>query len=119
MYLLTHSLDYNPNLLVGRSRSENYIQLSSNKNKPLFNRALQGTYPPGSIFKLINGLIALQEKSISPKSILFCEDGYEYAEDKILKCHKHNSPVNLEKAIEISCNTYFCSIYEKYFRSFS
>ena len=109
---------YNPNFLVGRNRSENYIKLTSNKNKPLFNRALQGTYPPGSIFKLINGLIALQQNVITDKSVLNCEKGYEYAEEKILKCHHHTSPVTLKQAIEISCNTYFCNIYEKYFRIF-
>ena len=48
---------YNPNLLVGRKRSKNYKMLAKDKNKPLFNRAIQGTYPPGSTFKLINCLL--------------------------------------------------------------
>ena len=110
---------YNPNLLIGRKRSENYNILSQDESKPLFNRALQGTYPPGSTFKLINGLIALQEGVILESAHFQCSDGYHYGNDKKVNCHSHKSPVNLITGIEISCNTYFCSVYEKYFRSFN
>ena len=112
---------YNPNLLIGRKRSENYKNLVKDKNKPLFNRAIQGTYPPGSIFKLINGLIALQENAITPNQNISCniENGYSYAQDKKVRCHKHQNPINLQKGIEVSCNTYFCSIFNKYFNKFN
>ncbi len=110
---------YNPNLLIGRKRSENYKTLSNNKNKPLFNRALQGNYPPGSIFKLINGLIALQERAIKKSTIFNCNNGYEYGRDKKVGCHPHSESVNLITGIEISCNTYFCNTYEKYFSKFN
>ena len=116
---LISSPTYNPNLLNGRKRSENYQQLSENKNKPLFNRALQGTYPPGSIFKLLNGLIALQENAVKKTTILNCENGYEYDKLKKLKCHPHSSPLNINKAIEISCNSYFCNIFDRYFKLFN
>ena len=66
---------YNPNLLIGRKRSKNYKILTEDKNKPLFNRAIQGTYPPGSIFKLINGLIALQENTITENQKFSCHTG--------------------------------------------
>ena len=112
---------YNPNLLIGRKRSENYKNLIDNKNKPLFNRAIQGTYPPGSIFKLINGLVALQENAITADQKLNCniENGYNYAKDKHVRCHQHQTPVNLTKGIEVSCNTYFCAIFNKYFNKFN
>ena len=110
---------YNPNLLIGRERSKNYSILSQDKNKPLFNRALQGTYPPGSTFKLITGLIALQEGAIRKNTFFNCKNGYEYEDNKIIGCHPHEEKVNLLKGIEISCNTYFCNTYEKYFNRFN
>ena len=116
---LISSPTYNPNLLIGRERSKNYKLLSQDENKPLFNRALQGTYPPGSIFKLVNGLIALQEDVINKETYLKCNNGYNYAKDKIVGCHPHQEKVNLIKAIEISCNTYFCNLYYNYFKKFT
>ena len=112
---------YNPNLLIGRKRSENYKTLVEDENKPLFNRAIQGIYPPGSIFKLINGLIALQEGAITKGQSYNCsaDKGYNYTKEKYVGCHPHESPVNLIKGIEVSCNTYFCSIYNKYFSMFN
>jgi penicillin-binding protein 2 len=109
---------YNPNLLIGRKRSDNYNILSKDDKKPLFNRALQGTYPPGSTFKLVTGLIALQEGAISKNTKFSCDNGYSYGNDKKVGCHPHKSPVKLINGIEISCNTYFCNIYEKYFDRF-
>lgn len=114
---LISSPSYDPNLLIGRKRSQNYKTLSEDKNKPLFNRALQGMYPPGSTFKLINGLIALQEGIITKHTKFSCngKEGYSYDKEKYVSCHPHQTPLKLEEAIEISCNTYFCNIYERYF----
>ena len=116
---LVSSPTYNPNILIGRKRSENYSILSKDKNKPLFNRALQGTYPPGSTFKLITGLIALQEGAIRKNTFFNCNNGYEYEDNKRIGCHPHEKKVNLLKGIEISCNTYFCNTYERYFNKFN
>ncbi|MDC0204162.1 penicillin-binding protein 2 [Flavobacteriales bacterium] len=116
---LISSPTYDLNVLNGRKRSENYKKLSENLNKPLFNRALQGTYPPGSIFKILNGLIALQEGAIQKSSAFICKDGYNYGNKEKVGCHPHKSPLNLINAIEISCNTYFCNTLEKYFRRFN
>jgi penicillin-binding protein 2 len=99
---------YDPNLLVGSARSKNYSALlQDDKQVPLFNRALQASYPPGSTFKLANGLIALQEEVIIPKTIYSCGSGYNMGSHTV-KCHPHAGNPDLIYAIQTSCNTYFC-----------
>jgi penicillin-binding protein 2 len=105
---LVSSPDYDPGLLVGRIRSDNFARLSADTLKPLFNRALMASYPPGSTFKPINGLIALQEQVISPNTLFGCDNGYLF-----VGCHSHASPLNLEGAIMNSCNSYFCQAYRR------
>ncbi len=105
---LISSPGYDPGLLVGRIRSDNFTKLSSDTLKPLFNRALMASYPPGSTFKPINGLIALQEQVISPSTLFGCNKGYLF-----VACHSHPSPLNLEGAIMNSCNAYFCQAYRR------
>jgi penicillin-binding protein 2 len=99
---------YDPNLLVGSARSKNYSALiKDTKRLPLFNRALQASYPPGSTFKLANGLIALQEGVITPKTVFSCGGGYKMGTHTV-KCHSHPGSPDLIYAISTSCNTYFC-----------
>jgi penicillin-binding protein 2 len=105
---LVSSPNYDPDLLVGRVRSDNYANLSADTLKPLFNRALMASYPPGSTFKPINGLIALQEQVISPSTLFGCNNGYLF-----VGCHSHESPLNLEGAIMQSCNSYFCQAFRR------
>jgi penicillin-binding protein 2 len=105
---LVSSPYYDPGLLVGRIRSDNFARLSADTLKPLFNRALMASYPPGSTFKPINGLIALQEQVITPDTRFGCENGYLF-----VGCHSHASPLNLEGAIMNSCNSYFCQAYRR------
>lgn len=98
---------YDPNLLVGKSRSKNYSALNNDSvNTPLFNRALKACYPPGSTFKLANGLIAQQEHVITSNTVYVCNGGYAIGNHTI-GCHHSGAP-NLPLAIESSCNTYFC-----------
>jgi penicillin-binding protein 2 len=101
--------DYDPALLVGRVRSENFAKLQSDSiQQPLFNRALMASYPPGSTFKPINGLIGLQEGVITPETRFACNRGYLF-----VACHVHPSPLNIVGAIGNSCNAYFCQAYRK------
>ena len=111
---LISSPNYDPNIMVGRKRSENYVILNKDTlNKPLFNRASLAQYPPGSTFKLINALIGLQEKVIYTGSRFGCDQGYIYGEEKRkMKCHVHRSPLNLTESISNSCNSYFCNVYK-------
>ncbi len=107
---IVSSPGYDPNLLVGKSRGNNYkILLNDKKNNPLFNRALMAMYPPGSTFKLANALIALQEGVITPSSSYFCPHGYKVG-GLTVKCY-HTGTVNLISAIQVSCNNYFCRVF--------
>jgi penicillin-binding protein 2 len=115
---LISSPSYNPAKLSGRERSKNFNKLINDNKKPLFNRALSGLYPPGSIFKLLNGLIALEENVINENKFYSCTKGFEYEKDKYVKCHPHKSLTNLEQAIAISCNTYFCQAFSDTFKKF-
>jgi penicillin-binding protein 2 len=107
---LVTSPSYDPNLLVGRIRSENFSLLQSDTVKPLFDRALMASYPPGSTFKIMNGLIGLQENVIHPSSLFSCSNGY-HAGSLTVGCHTHSSPLDLEEAVAQSCNAWFCNAF--------
>ena len=95
---------YNPNELVGRQRGNRYSELLNDPDKPLINRAISGTYPPGSTFKMINGLVSLQSGVINANTPYPCSG----PQSSPIKCtHYHGSPVKLYDAIENSCNPYF------------
>jgi penicillin-binding protein 2 len=101
---------YNPNLLVGRERTKNYGKLFMDKSLPLFNRALMAYYPPGSTFKLLNGLIGEQEQVTFRDTRYPCSRGYPVMGGKP-KCHPHPSPMDLPGAVATSCNSYFCYVF--------
>lgn len=109
---------YDPNLMVGRERSKNFTKLYLDSiNKPLLDRGLQAQYPPGSPFKVISALAALQEDVITTSSSIQCFGGYKYGSGKssFMRCHceTNGSPVALNKAIYRSCNSYFATAYRK------
>lgn len=98
---------YDPRMLVGRQRGANHALLEKDPLEPLFDRAVMGTYPPGSTFKPTQGLIFLQEEVITPQTMYTCAHGYTYRGGKPA-CHGHASPLNLIPAVATSCNSYFC-----------
>ncbi|WP_290080071.1 penicillin-binding transpeptidase domain-containing protein, partial [uncultured Duncaniella sp.] len=98
---------YDPTLLVGRERGNNYNKLMQDLDKPLLNRAIQATYPPGSTFKPTQGLIYLQEGIITPSTPFPCYHGFILGRLKV-GCHGHGSPLPLKPALQTSCNAYFC-----------
>ena len=105
---------YDPNELVGRVRGENYKKMLNDSLKPLINRATSGIYPPGSTFKMVNGLIVLQSGVVTAKSAYPCNG----KESQPIRCtHSHNSPVSLYDAIENSCNPYFWETFRDMFTS--
>jgi penicillin-binding protein 2 len=101
---------YDPGILVGRARGDNYKILAEDTLKPLFNRALMAQYPPGSTFKTVNGLIALQEGVVSVYTIFPCAMGYHF-ENYTVGCHRHDSPLDFIHAIQNSCNSYFTNVF--------
>ena len=88
---------------------KHYKEIVSAPHKPMFNRAVQAPYPPGSVFKLVNGLIGLEEGVLKPEYTYPCNKGYYFGKHK-LGCHAHRSPLDLEDAIMMSCNGYFCYV---------
>ena len=88
---------------------QHYGEISSNPYKPMFIRAVQAPYPPGSVFKLVNGLIGLEEGVVTPGTHYPCSMGYHFGRNK-LGCHAHKSPVDFEESIMMSCNAYYCYI---------
>ena len=103
---LVSSPNYDPSLLVGKDRGKNYAALVKDPYKPLYDRALQGAYPPGSTFKPTQGLIFLQEGIINLNTRYPCHRGY--INGLRVGCHGHGSPIALLPALQTSCNAYFC-----------
>lgn len=97
---------YDPNLLVGRIRGHNFNVLNNDPQKPLFNRATQAQYRPGSIFKLAQSLTALSIGAITPETRIVCNRG-------IIGCHGSHSFDDLEMAIVHSCNPYFRGVMQR------
>ncbi|WP_343829759.1 penicillin-binding protein 2 [Psychroflexus lacisalsi] len=105
---------YDPDLLVGRKRSRNFTELYYDTiQKPLYNRALQAIYAPGSPFKALTGLVALQEGVVDLEEDFRCNGGYSYARGVRMGCHNHPSPVQMVTGIAHSCNSYFAQIYRR------
>ncbi|MBO8478390.1 MAG: penicillin-binding protein 2 [Bacteroidetes bacterium] len=87
-----------------------YTEIASDPYKPMFNRAVQASYPPGSVFKLVNALIGLQEGVVTPQTEYPCHRGYRYGNRK-MACHDHRSPIDMKESIMMSCNAYYCYVF--------
>ena len=108
--VMASSPTYDPDELVGRQRGNHYMKLQNNKRQPLFNRAVKAKYPPGSTFKLVQGLIGQQEGVLRPSNAYSCNMGYRVG--RIHQgCHAHASPLDLRGAVAQSCNAYFCYVF--------
>lgn len=108
--MMVSSPSYDPDELVGRERGNNYMKMLRNKRQPLYNRAVRSKYPPGSTFKLVQGLIGLQEGVLRPSDLHSCHMGYQTGRLK-MACHAHASPLDLRFAVATSCNAYFCYVF--------
>lgn len=104
---------YDPALLVGKDRSKNYTRLYYDSiAKPLYDRSLLAEYPPGSPFKILTGLIGLQEEVIDEETGFICRHGFSYGRGAFMKCHDSGLS-KLHNGIYRSCNTYFANVFKK------
>lgn len=87
-----------------------YNDIAADPFTPMFNRAVMSPQPPGSVFKLVNALIGLQEGVVSTATEFPCRDGF-HARGISVGCHSHKSPVDFTEAIMVSCNSYFCYLF--------
>lgn len=99
---------YDPNIFTRRLNRQEWQNLIENPYHPLQNRALQNAYPPGSVFKIVTALTALEKGVVDPSFSVFCA-GYSIVYGNRFRCHKQggHGTMNLRSAIKNSCNVYF------------
>jgi len=110
---MTSGPDYSPNDLTGPDKQKNYSKLVLDVSGPLLNRAIKGQYPPGSTFKPLGGLVALDEGVITASYGYPCNGAYHGCAGLTVKC-EHNEPghaANLRLAMAHSCNSYFSHVF--------
>ena len=109
---MASSPGYNPNLLTGNQRRKTIGRLLTDTARPIYNRAIKGQYPPGSTFKPMGALIALDEGLITPSFGYNCFGLYTACGDP-RKCEHHNAghAANLQLALANSCNSYFLQVF--------
>ena len=109
---MVSSPSYNPNSLTGSERRKNFGRMLMDTARPLLNRAIKGQYPPGSTFKPLGGLVALDEGLITPSYGFACNGAY-YNCGKAVKCTHASGghAANLRLALANSCNSYFTHIF--------
>ncbi len=112
---LVSAPSYNPALLVGRERSKNYTKLYTDSiYRPLFDKALIRMHVPGSPFKTLVALAALQENVITTRETIYCTENYIYGKNRrVMKCHCGGGFRNLFSGISNSCNSYFAMAFRK------
>lgn len=105
---------YDPNVLsIGRTRGAAFDTLRQDPNKPFINRATSAQYPPGSLFKSVVALVAMQEGLLNPNRTITCNMGYHYNGQLLTGCHAHPTCTNVSMAIQHSCNAYFVTVYRE------
>ena len=106
------SPSYDPNLMVGRERGNNYMKMLKDPYNPMFNRPIQASYPPGSVFKVVSALTAQQAGVINAHTSFYCPGGY-FVNGARMRCTHVDGTTDLVKSIQMSCNTYYGYVYAK------
>jgi penicillin-binding protein 2 len=102
--------NYTPEQFSIQNRQKIYSKLLQDENKPLLNRAVSPSYPPGSIFKTMMALIALEEGIITPHSYYTCHGGFKLGK-RMVACHGHNPATSVRYSITVSCNSFYCNVW--------
>lgn len=101
---------FDPNRFIGGIPFEYWRELQDDPRRPLYNKAIKGAYPPGSIWKLHTAIIAMEagQVRIDERMQVPCRGGYQFG-NRYFRCWKHegHGDVTLAEAIEQSCDTYF------------
>jgi penicillin-binding protein 2 len=97
---------FDPNIIAFRPDSKQWADLIKNEDEPLNNRAVDGLYPPGSTFKVVNALAALTSGVVKPEETIVCKGGYLFGKH-LFHCWKRHGPIALHDAIKSSCDVYF------------
>jgi penicillin-binding protein 2 len=103
---------FDPNLITGAAKRQNINDLIQDPTMPTMNWAIKGMYPPGSTFKTLGGLIALDEGVMQPSNTVGCSGRYRACGGKGVGCHGGHT-VNLRNALAVSCNSYFSVVFRK------
>lgn len=100
--------DFDLDILNGKTRKKEWAEIALSPEKPLFNRAIQAVYPPGSTYKMVLAIAGLEEGIIKPENTILCTGGWNFG-GRVFHCHGGHAHgiVNLKKAIIESCNIYF------------
>lgn len=108
IYAAASAPSYDPNIFIQGIPADLWQQLNSDSTKPLLNKIYGGTYPPGSTFKMVTGLAALESRNITPDTIINCP-GYTMLGTHRFHCWKKegHGGMNLRSAIAQSCDCYF------------
>lgn len=101
--------DYDPREFSGRVPAAIYNKLRDDPGKPLFNRAIQSIYPPGSTWKMLVALAALQEGLITEHTTFYCPGSLKFG-NRVYGCHGAHGMIDLRHAIQHSCNVYFYNV---------
>lgn len=110
---MVSSPTYDPNMLkISKERGANFQQLNANPNQLFFNRSLSAQYPPGSTYKMLVGLVGMQEGVLTKDKYIPCPGYYSY-NNFVGKCRNHPPTQNIGRAIQFSCNTYFWDTFQK------
>ncbi len=107
--ILASKPDYNPRDFSGKIPAGLYSQLANDESSPLLHRAIMSQYPPGSTWKMLVAIAALQEGIINEHSTINCSGGIQSG-NRFRKCHGAHGPTNVRKAIQTSCNTFFYTL---------
>ncbi len=103
---------YNPKDFNIQNRGNHYGKASMDPTKPLFNRAVSAPYPPGSTFKPLMALVALQDGAINKQTHFHCGGGYRLG-SRFIHCHPHTPSTSIQRSIASSCNTFYCNAFKK------
>ncbi len=108
---MTSTPAYDPNVFTTGIQVSLWQKLTRDPEKPLLNRVIQGVYAPGSVFKIVTAIAALEEGLISPSTTYFCA-GYVRFYNRTFRCHRGegHGAVDLHRAIAGSCNAYFYNV---------